>query len=731
ELTVLSAFVLGVGYDWISAGSGLSSIYLRSALYGSAVFLGLSVFPIMAKWALIGRWQPGRFPIWSLRYVTFWFVKLLIQRNPLVLFVGSPIYVLYLRALGARIGRGAVILSGNVPVCTDLLTIGDNTVVRKDSSFTCHRAQAGMIEMGPVTLGRDAFVGELTVLDIDTSLGDGAQLGHASSLHAGQVIPDGAHLQGSPAKQQTEVDYRAVAPTDRPFLRRAAYSFVQLLLLFAVTLPLATGSLTILAEWRISPDALLGSSESGFTSLMFYRDVLVFSLVLFFGFALVRLVFVGTIPRLLNLAIEQDKVYPLYGFRYWAHRAIGRLTNVVFFTTLFGDSSYIVHYLYWLGYRVSFEGQTGANFGLNVKHDNPYAVTVGPGTMVADGLSIINADYSSTSFRVSPVTIGSQSFIGNQVGYPSQAKTGENCLHASKVLVPVEGEVREGVGFLGSPSFEIPRLVMRDRKFDELKAGDVLARRLAAKNKHNAVTIGLYLLSRWVLSFVVVLFAFGAAGLYQRFGPSAIVAAAILSLVFRTLYYVLVERAAVGFRALEPLYCSMYDPESWRIERYWKLSWQPALFNGTPFKSIVWRLMGVRIGKRVFDDGCLMIEKTMITVGDDCVLNAASVVQPHSQEDGTFKSDDVTIGAGCTLGVGALVHYGVTMGDGATLAPAAFLMKGAEVPPHTHWGENPAREIRDDRPVETMKTIAVPPLPPASGAVSMNGAQHSDGRYTG
>ena len=87
-----------------------------------------------------------------------------------------------------------MILSRSIPVCTDLLTIGDGTVIRKDAFFTGYRAQAGRIQTGPVTLGADVLVGEQTVLDIDTSMGDGAQLGHASSLHTGQAVPDGREL---------------------------------------------------------------------------------------------------------------------------------------------------------------------------------------------------------------------------------------------------------------------------------------------------------------------------------------------------------------------------------------------------------------------------------------------------------------------------------------------------------------------------------------------------------
>jgi non-ribosomal peptide synthetase-like protein len=426
--------------------------------------------------------------------------------------------------------------------------------------------------------------------------------------------------------------------------------------------------------------------------------------VLFFGSLLVVLLFVVTVPRVLNLAIKPDKVYPLYGFHYAVHRAIARITNIKFFPRLLGDSSYIVHYLRCLGYDLSPVVQTGSNFGLEVKHDNPYLCSIGSGTMVADGLSMINADFSSTSFRLSRTTIGPQNFLGNYVAYPSQGRTGDDCLIATKTMVPVEGEVREGVGLLGSPSFEIPRSVQRDKRFDHLARGEELRRRLAAKNRHNAVTIALYLLAWWIFAFGVTVLAGVAVDLYDSVGTTVIALASVLALVFRVVYFSLVERLATMFRDLQPRFCSIYEPYFWWHERFWKLSWQPLILNGTPFKNVTWRLLGVRIGTRVFDDGCAIVEKTLVAIGDECTLNARSIVQPHSQEDGTFKSDRITIGDRCTLGVGALVHYGVSMGDGAVLAPDSFLMKGEDVPPHSRWAGNPASELRDSQASETTTT---------------------------
>jgi acetyltransferase-like isoleucine patch superfamily enzyme len=50
-----------------------------------------------------------------------------------------------------------------------------------------------------------------------------------------------------------------------------------------------------------------------------------------------------------------------------------------------------------------------------------------------------------------------------------------------------------------------------------------------------------------------------------------------------------------------------------------------------------------------------------------CNLNELAVLQAHSLEEGVFKSDQVRIGNGCTLGPAAFVHYGVTMGDHSVL----------------------------------------------------------------
>ena len=61
-------------------------------------------------------------------------------------------------------------------------------------------------------------------------------------------------------------------------------------------------------------------------------------------------------------------------------------------------------------------------------------------------------------------------------------------------MIPIDGPVREGIGLLGSPSFEIPRSVQRDAAFDELKRRR-RSPRGCRPNRHNGLTLALFLLS--------------------------------------------------------------------------------------------------------------------------------------------------------------------------------------------------------------------------------------------
>ncbi|WP_170205946.1 hypothetical protein [Pseudonocardia autotrophica] len=108
-------------------------------------------------------------------------------------------------------------------------------------------------------------------------------------------------------------------------------------------------------------------------------------------------------------------------------------------------------------------------------------------------------------------------------------------------MIPIDGPVREGVGLLGSPSFEIPRTVARDA---QLELGEQRLRRaLRGKNRHNAVTIALHLVVRWLYFFGIALLIPAIAIWEVTLGAAEILVAQILITVLTVGWFTAVDRS--------------------------------------------------------------------------------------------------------------------------------------------------------------------------------------------
>lgn len=694
--SVVTAFWAVVGielYRWESAATTPVDAYVR-LVAAAALLLGLSIaIPVAAKWVLVGRYREERIPLWSLRYFRFWLVRQFVQTCPLVLFRGQPVYNWYLRVLGAKIGRGASINTRFSPACPDLLDVGDGAVLAKDTLAQTYRAERGVIVTGRVRIGRHAYVGEGSVLDIGSSIGVRGQLAHASSLQEGQAVPDGGSAWGSPAVP-TEQSYLPVPERPSSRWRPAMYTALLFAALLFVLIPLLETA--VIAGYAafdaMRPEvAPLTWVEAGLSAVLI-------SFVVYLAGIATGLVLVAVVPRLLAAAIlRPDKLYPLYGFHYSVACLVVWLSNSYAYNVVFGDSSFIVHYLRLIGFDLGVIRQTGSNFGSHQRHDVPTLCCVGSGTMVSDGLSMINIRQSSSAFKLATAHIGAGSFLGNQVTYLADARLGTNNLIATKAMVPVGGEVLSDRGILGSPPFEIPRRVVTVQSFDPLAPTPERASRLRAKNWHNLVTLGQYLTLIWAGALLSAGSSLSIYMAYVEFGIAGAWLASVAGLIALPVYFVVMEVWGPGRLRLEPKNCTIHDLHFFRVERYWKMGETPlkGLFKGTPFRPWFYRFQGVRMGRMVFDDGCAITEKALVEIGDYCCLNEATSLQSHSLEDGLFKSDHIKLAEWCTLGPAAFVNYGVRISAGATLLADSFVMKGSIVGRGQIWSGNPARV--DDR----------------------------------
>ncbi|GLU29347.1 Pls/PosA family non-ribosomal peptide synthetase [Brucella sp. NBRC 12950] len=677
------------GLDWVYAKLDEPfQLYFRCVVLAGASFFGMTGFAVAAKWLLIGRWKEEKFPIWGLRYYRFWVVKTLIRTAPVVLFRGNPLYSLYLRLLGAKLGRNTAIECRAIPVCTDLISIGENSILRRESNILGYRAESGYIHTGSVSIGNDAFVGVGSTLDIDTKMGNRSQLGHASSLQRGQYIPDGEHWHGSPATP-TDAEYCKVRSITLSKTRRIAFEIVQLVGLFTLITPFP---LLFHSYWQnVSDDyqETIGIVAIGTT-------------VTLFGAIAVSLIAAVVVPRFVSIVLKPNRTYTLYGFHYWLQSMVELSGNSRLLNLLFGDSSAIVHYMRAIGWNLNKVVQTGSNFGTNQQQENPLLCEIGTQTMVSDGLFMINMHKSAATFRLEHTKIGERNYFGNNIFYPPDGRTGDNCLLGTKVMVPIDGAIRENVGLLGSPSFEIPRIVNRDKELiANINEQDRLSR-LHRKNFHNLRTGLMFLASQWLMLFVTIAIWDRALNYYDAWTHKALFAAVVLTSGIAIPFYVIIERLSLGFKGLKPRMTTIYDEAFWRHERHWKLSDSPItqLFAGTPFRPIILRMLGVKVGQRIYDGGANLTERSLVEIGDDATLNEGSVIQPHSLEEGAFKSDFIRIGSGCTLGPSAFVHYGVVMGEGSIVDVDSFVMKGEVLEAYSVWRGNPAKLNRFVVPVD-------------------------------
>jgi len=681
-----------ISIEWQAAAlASHLQLWARGVACVAAYFLGANALAVAARWLLLGRGCPATMPLWSMTYFRYWVVKQLTRSAPANLFIGTPPYNVFLRALGAQIGPGAIIASRDVPVVGDLLRVGPGAVIARRAILLGVKAVGNRLHFGHIEIGAGGYAGDASVLDIDTSIGDFGQLGHASCLASGQAVPAGKRYHGSPA-QETTTNFRMADEIPCPRSRRVISSLVSLTSAALLAGAFEAASVSFGATVANTEVAGASSSFLGSAAAVLAPSLLV-SLGLYFGTLAVGLLVVAVVPRLANLALKPGKLYRLYGFHHAMQRLVENASNSRMFNLLFGDSVFIDRYLRWVGWRIRGQCETGSRFGTVQKHDNPFLCTVGSGTVASDSLNFVNISLSSSAFRLGECRLGANNYLGNDIWFLAGSRVGDNCLIGTKTMMPIDGPMRENVGLLGSPAFEIPRSAARDKALIAALSKAERQKRLAAKTRHNLVTMALLLVSHWSVEFVTIYALALTAAVWGSGNFLAMAAASGAALVADLAILTLVDRASFGFRRMKPQIATVYDPAFWAVERYWKLSQNEleTIFAGTPFSPFLLRLIGVKVGRRVFNDGCGMSERTLVEIGDGANLNAWGYLQSHSMEEGVFKSDIIRIGAGVSVGVGSLVLYGVELREGAILDADAFLMKGEVAPACSRWRGNPAR----------------------------------------
>ena len=116
------------------------------------------------------------------------------------LFRGSPVWGLYFRLAGARVGRRVYV---NTVEAGDynLLEVGDDSVIGADVHLSGHTVEGGVLKTGRVRLGRNVTVGVGSVIGIGVEAGDGAQVGALSFVPKYMRLEAGGVYVGIPVRR--------------------------------------------------------------------------------------------------------------------------------------------------------------------------------------------------------------------------------------------------------------------------------------------------------------------------------------------------------------------------------------------------------------------------------------------------------------------------------------------------------------------------------------------------
>jgi non-ribosomal peptide synthetase-like protein len=291
--------------------------------------------------------------------------------------------------------------------------------------------------------------------------------------------------------------------------------------------------------------------------------------------------------------------------------------------------------------------------------------------------------------------IGDRTVIGNSALLPPGTTVAGGCLIGCLSTVPTETEDRDrrGVTWLGSPAFSLPTR-QQSTEFPEEQTyapSPSLWRQRATVEAIRILlpgTVSFGLASLFVACLVQLREVVSIWGILLLLPLLAVLSGLAAFLISTALKWLIIGRYTPKERPLWSRF--VWSSELVTITCESLAFGLAGSLRGTPYICWLFRLLGVKIGKRVFMDTTDITEFDLVEIGDDVALNNGCILQTHLFEDRVMKMSHVRIGNRCSVGAGALVLYDTHMADGSSLEDLSLLMKGEALPAGTSWTGIPA-----------------------------------------
>ena len=638
---------------------------------------------IAVKWLVIGRMKEGDYPLWGTYYFRWWFVKTFQRLLPSQFLNGTPLYCGFLRRMGVKIASDAQL--GAVTIgAEDLVNIGKDVSISSNVVLNNAIVEDGLLKLRRIDLGDHAYLGSSAVIAGGAKIEAWGELKDLSYLQEGKTIKSGEIWYGSPAVlKETKPIEDLPQPLEVSKLKRFCYTVIFLLLLlifpFVILLPLLP-TIIILND-------LDNSTPDYDFSYLIVTPSLALSYIIIF--ALVTVV----LTRLLQWGIKPGK-YPIYSRFYLRKWFADQLISL---------SLIVMHPIYATVFVSLWFRALGAKIGKNTELSTASSVThplleIGWGAFVADAVTLGEADVRGQQLILEKTVIGNNSFVGNSALIPQGYHLPGRML-IGVLSTPPDPEQLENTparDWFGSPAIALPRR-QESRTFPAELTLRPTPHRILGRSLVEFIRI---LIPETVILICSILFiAYSHDLLVEKRWWEIAYTLPVYYLYYMGLPAFLVTLVLkwLAVRVYKPEQKPMWTSKVWLSEAvtstYEALSVPFVLdyMRGTPWLPVLLRLMGVKIGKRVWMNTTDITEFDMVHIGDDTALNEDSGPQTHLFEDRVMKVGPIKIGKRCSIGARTIILYDSEMGDDVNVDALSLIMKGENLQSGTNWGGSPVR----------------------------------------
>ncbi len=669
-------------YYFVVNDYGHANALFSAFILYSLIPLIFSTFILVFKRLFLGKFKVGDYRLWGWHYYRWWLWQAMKRLLPSQFIVDTALYPKYLRMLGVKVHASATLSALQIGA-EDLLTIDENVSTSSGCVIDNATVENGWLKLRNVHIKANVYLGSSAVVGGNTVMEENSELQDLSFLQPNQAIGKGEIWNGSPA-----VKIKTIPENEFPFVntvskfKRNYYSVIYFFSLFLfpiiVILPLFP---TLYTLYVLDDNA----DNYDFTYLWQTPILSICYLLLF-------VLVISGLSRLCNINMKAG-TYSVYSLTYYKKWFKDQLMNL---------SLIVLHPLYASIYISTFYRLLGAKVGKNAEISTASDVThhlleIGDNSFIADAVILGEHDVRNQELILEKTIIGNNSFVGNSAVIPQCYSLGDNMLIGVLSKPPTAEQLQNSneKDWFGSPPIGLP---MRQR-MESFDKNETFTPALKIKIARGFVEALRIIIPQTVVMISSVLFIAFSHDLLEESIPKLLLLLPFYYLGFMAvpgfLFTVLLKWIFVGKYKRNAL--PMYHYKVWFSEAvtcvYEALS---VIFfldqlRGTMWLPMMMRILGVKVGKRVWLNTTDITEYDMVSIADEAMLNEGCGPQTHLFEDRVMKIGSVNIGKRTSIGSHSIILYDSKIGNYVTIDSLSLLMKGEELPDNTDWIGSPVK----------------------------------------